>query len=489
MRKTRLQMLLPVLVASIALALMALLCMLFFLEQATIRAREHAQEVLMDSTTQQITVLNARIQGRFALLEALAGSLPARQTWEPMDMMRRVRAVQQSSTFRQVSIATPDGRVYTEDGFGVVAVAKQVVQASGADAREIAWIKADALEQKSRLILSVPMEWDGVVTGIVSGSEDEAGLRAMLQNEAYDGAAVSFLCDQNGGALLVGDPERFLCAEHWIELQDGIKARETGIIFCPIDGDRRYAAYQPMGINDWYLVSVVPGKILAREVAQTIKSAMAVMAISAAFSILAILLIVLWNDRQNKRLRISEAEYRVVAEQGGKMIFRYDLQTRTVYSTQAAAEAFGIPLVMGDMPEFLLRTNRIADVSLEAFMQYYGAMRRGEKTGSTDFCLLSENAGYRWYHSDFTMIERNRGKPTHAVVSFADITERREKELAFNVWRKTADMLPPDKFRLIEHNLIKDYCIGITGSLFRSDFDAQMTGYDERTAYFLETQV
>lgn len=167
-----------------------------------------------------------------------------------------------------------------------------------------------------------------------------------------------------------------------------------------------------------------------------------------------------------ERLRVSEEEYRIAAEQSAKMIFRYDIGARTLHSQPSAAAEFAIPETLKNVPANSSMRDSISPDTLADYIRFYEGIITGHDSGSGAIKLKRADGQWRWYHADFSSIKSKSGAPFHAIISMQDVTELREKEMAYEKWRQDYDALPRASIKYYEYNISNDTFDREEGELF-----------------------
>lgn len=194
------------------------------------------------------------------------------------------------------------------------------------------------------------------------------------------------------------------------------------------------------------------------------------------------------RKRAEERLHVSEEEYRLAAEQSDNAIVRYDLRTRTLYQPAETAAIFGLKTEQENMPQALLETGVITPETRGDCQDFYQAMHEGQPSGSAVLRLREATSGrYRWFSAKYVMAYGRDETPLRAVITYEDITELREKELAYKKWRQSIETRPPAGFTLFESNLTLEKVDRVQGQLlsFRFSpgarrFNAQVADYANR---------
>lgn len=188
-------------------------------------------------------------------------------------------------------------------------------------------------------------------------------------------------------------------------------------------------------------------------------------------------------DMEDK-LRVSEMEFRIATEQSEKYIIRYEVRTKRLYSQKRAVEQFGMEKICEDAVNRLIKYNFIAPSSIEKHKEFFDKIHKGQPSGSAVMEFYTRDIGmYRWYHVDFTTVFDNYNEADQAIISFYDITEQREKELAYELLRMETESMPKEQITTFECNITQDKIDKINGNLIKDMTDS--LGFDERTRVYL----
>ncbi|NCB33062.1 MAG: diguanylate cyclase [Erysipelotrichia bacterium] len=184
-----------------------------------------------------------------------------------------------------------------------------------------------------------------------------------------------------------------------------------------------------------------------------------------------------------EQLRIQGLEFRIAAEQSDKYIMRYDIKTRRLYSHRKAVRRFGVAEVCENAEQSLIDLNFIGKSSVEKHLELYRKIHRGDERGSAVLQLYARDLSeFRWYHVDFTLVYDQEHKPDQAVISFYDITQQREKELAYERLRQEAESVPSQQITTFACNLTRNVIDESAGHLINNlasdqNFDAYTETY------------
>ncbi|MEG1799794.1 MAG: hypothetical protein RR214_06365, partial [Synergistaceae bacterium] len=339
-----------------------------------------------------------------------------------------------------------------------------------------------------KFVVSIPVIKDRKTIGVMFGSYSAEMFKKLFMVSPFGGKGISFIADSTGRIVLGSDSPKWLFSHGMpfsesSNIFDGYKnvtstgARtlkdvESDLAFgkrgtyeYAYKGYGRYIIYEPLGLNDWFLFNAVD-EATVNNLIQSSLTVPFILILAILIGMLSIVLIVVCMEARNRqlfeaeeeRLRISEQEYKIAAQQSGKIIVRYDIRTKTEYrDAMTGGVVFGESVVTKNVPQVYLDSGRIEKESTEEFLNFYKKMEEGAETGS---CIVRINGAdketFAYYKGDFTVIFDDEKKPYHAIITFYDCTKERERELAYGLLRQSVSKLPSDKALSFENNLTKD---------------------------------
>ena len=169
-------------------------------------------------------------------------------------------------------------------------------------------------------------------------------------------------------------------------------------------------------------------------------------------------------------LRIREEEYRIAVRQSGKLVLRYDFQSRNIRLTPESASLFGLETI-GGLPESMIACGIVRPDSVDAFYRLFDEVNEGNApSGGTVLRLNLDpkiSAG-SWYRTDYSIIYNRDGAPVQAVVSLQDVSQQHERELAYKKWEKNYAALPQGSIAYLEFDLTMNRFEQVRGGLIDS---------------------
>ena len=464
--------------------------LMHFYQQKTIRkGREHAYNVLQNAARTHVLALNVTLAGKYESLESLAAILAEEKDADFSKIIKLMDDFKNISKVSFVGVADTHGNAYLHNGLKSKINDREYFKKSIKGERAIEKIQKTKHSGIPVILISVPIKLGEEIKGVLFANYTEDHFRSLLSPYCFNKECHSFICDDFGniivtsaahdsltgdenirGMLERGDLDKEFDAE---QILSNIRNAISGVFSLTINGQHSYVAYHPIHLNNWVFFSVEPTASIYGELAVISQSGQISMLIVLLSAIVIFLFIIVMDYRERKALeaekellRISEEEYRIFVEQSEKLLYRYDIKTKTIHSHPAMAEVLGVPMVFKYDSESVAKSGIILKESLEEHARFYEAMSNGEPTGSTVLNIRKTSGENAWYRGVFTMIYNDDGSPKHAIISMEDVTAQREKELAYELWRKKikSDGLTKNVI-YYDCNLTKDVCERKEGSL------------------------
>lgn len=262
----------------------------------------------------------------------------------------------------------------------------------------------------------------------------------------------------------------------------------------------RLVYYGPIGLQNWYLLVSVPGSVVETKNAQLIYAVMQV-AIGISFLWAVVALAILYHIFQKKRKaaagivlqkesqRVQDSLYRLALAHSNQQAIRINLKERTINFENPFSLTDPVQDVWEDFPDSLIQSGRIAKESIKEARRMAQNMLSGIDSGEAILQLRASGDRYAPHRVKFTTLFDEEHLPAYAIITYEDIADIRDKELAQQRWRALLDDFPLDKYRFLEQNLSRDTVDHSEGELFDSGIVRQLGHYDQRMKTFVQAYV
>ncbi len=188
-----------------------------------------------------------------------------------------------------------------------------------------------------------------------------------------------------------------------------------------------------------------------------------ILVMSLVISVLRANVDILVEANRFEALRIREEEYRIAVKQSEKTVLRYNVSTESLISGDESSPLFAPDEELANVPQSMIEDNRVADESIADIRQFFQSIQSGNPAGSCVANLRNRDGSYTWYHIDYTLIFNDSSEPSQAVISLYDVSELRQKEMAYRKWKQQYANMNPEGMKYYEYNLTRNQLIEEAG--------------------------
>ena len=178
--------------------------------------------------------------------------------------------------FKNLEFARPDGTSYLNEDPLLTYADKPYFQQAAKGLANISERLNDKKDNESILVESVPVFQKGQLIGVLMGTRRTADFAKTLAMESFTGEGYSLLVEADGDKVIESfhrnavsglfnifdmpdDPDHAL---RELVMKDFQKGKGGTVKYVSKERGLLYISYQPLTINDWYLISVVPSQHL-----------------------------------------------------------------------------------------------------------------------------------------------------------------------------------------------------------------------------------
>lgn len=270
--------------------------------------------VYLDEVAQRgVKILNTQIDGDMKSLQSAAAAIAVHphdiedRTWTDL-----LQEETKQNEFKRTAFIEPSGVAHVSDGFLLDLSHRDYFQQSLAGQTAISDPLTDAVDQGKAIILSVPVRTpQGKTLGVLIAAHPTELYGKLIASDSFGGQGYSLVMKSNGDKVAFSSAARTNPAQENIFTTPGnedfnnnkkvhadLQAGRSGAVrfFRPGEG-WLYVSYQPVGMNDWYLLSVVPEKVAA----QKTHNLLALSLILCLTGLLVFVSLLLFIYRQNRR--------------------------------------------------------------------------------------------------------------------------------------------------------------------------------------------
>lgn len=308
---------------------------------------------------------------------------------------------------------------------------------------------------ESIIVVATPITTGFGVAGVLTGVFEAEQLTSVLDLSSFDGQGYTHIVQGDGIFIYRAEHANAISDElsdlvsiwdlpnellkdgaNLPTLKNCIEAGESGFFRFELPGfGDQWAYYTPVGVNDWYLITVVPAAVIDQK-ADLDKRAALVLVVAIIVSMIALLAVLLYNridatrrlHKSNEALSLTMRRFEIAVAHSAGAIFEYDpkLDTLKRYTHRMSnfPELIEHPLEVFSQAGVLHPGSRS---DLETALQ---AGNDGAEQYSCSLLLrLDADDDFSYYRLTVTNTFDENGRYTMAIGSLENIDDLRENEI------------------------------------------------------------
>ena len=265
------------------------------------------KESLHDQVQNQTTAMKDKIEGKMSLLGGLAVTITEQELTDYYAMIEKTGVFEKKTDFSEIAFITADARVYSNTGETWVLSDKKHFYSCMNGSYEIDKLKEHGRENDIGIF--VPIRVNNRISGVLLGIYPQEKFQELFQETGAGISDVSYIIDFGEGLVVKTD-----AAEPWESIAEQISKEQSGDISYSLDGEQRYGALEPIGMNNWYVLTVLREKVIYQKSSENMRIFSYMLSVILAAGIGITVYLVFTEHRQEKQAREEAEEMRYVLE-------------------------------------------------------------------------------------------------------------------------------------------------------------------------------
>lgn len=254
-------------------------------------------------------------------LRQIASLIGGDEDFSTEQVMSELALIQENTYYKRMGYILPNGQALTTDKGTVAfdASDREYYQLALTGVSSASDKLADKVDNSSDPInvYATPLYHDGTLEGVLFATNSTKRYADSLAIETFGGEGFSYIIEADGDPVVFSEDasaqgefdnfyeeikESGISEQALNDMKSTIARGETGIIEYSRNDVPRIAAYSKVGVNDWYVVSVVPKSVIYAMTNELVFRNLVAVVVTALMSAAFILLIVYQGKSNRKRL-------------------------------------------------------------------------------------------------------------------------------------------------------------------------------------------
>ncbi len=260
---------------------LTLAAIFFWYQHALEEAMERAAILnLNDYAKRSSSEINQRLSDTLSALNGVADLIAREENIQDPQVMRILRRNAARMPFDSLAVALPNGYSLASDSHTANVQDREYFQNALNGAPNISEVLASRRTGGDVIIFATPIINYNDVRGVLCASFSRLNFPAIFYSPLFGGNGLSYVVDGKGSVILAPDSRKDAAFKGAVNIFDGRgkiapqydRLRDTmaknmanyksSAFKYDAGGEIRYLNYSPLGVNDWYLISVIPGHAL-----------------------------------------------------------------------------------------------------------------------------------------------------------------------------------------------------------------------------------
>ena len=303
---------LPVICVIAAALLLSVLSFVQYQNELQKTLLQKTEEEMARYTHQSGALVSGLVEDYFSQLDTVALFCAGNTGRGDADITELLRQTNAQDENVLLGLADLAGTLYTGAGVPVSVAGRDYFQRAAAGERVLSEVTSGSLDGRPCVVLAIPIYAGDQVAGVACAEYAVEHFTAMVGSAQFAGLGATMVM-QPDGKMVSGyeGTERYATfydaiasmefrgADTLASLRERVAAGETGLFTYYRDGKARYLYFEPAGVGDWVVFSLVVAESVERQFSAIYGQSVALMGFNLLlYSVVLLCIALLWRKNQ-----------------------------------------------------------------------------------------------------------------------------------------------------------------------------------------------
>lgn len=276
------------------------------------------QQYLKEIAKQNSEYVRNMLDGEMQMLARINENLERERRMELNAIMDVLQEEVQATRFEWLGFVNQEGMLHTSEGLTMNVSQQNYYTKAMAGKQYISDRLEDVQYDMYGNVYSLPLMMDDSVHGALVAYKDGTTLAQYLNVQIFDGEGFSYIVKENGEVVVYDSSHKNnftsfdnlydemakngSSVESVVSVKESIKEHKNGTFQYVRNDIERLAAFHKVGINDWYIVTVVPEYVISQKSNAIIVRNVIIFGIVSTFLVALIVFIIYQSKKNTKKL-------------------------------------------------------------------------------------------------------------------------------------------------------------------------------------------
>lgn len=230
------------------------------------------QTYLSEVAKQGVNTIEAKVQGDLNLLKSIATAIGTLPEPDEKAIIPLMKAETKANNFKRMGFVYPDGMAVLSDDLLLDISQEEHFQKAMQGQATVSNLIIDAADGQRVVVETTPVQHNGKTIGVLFATRATEEYAEALNIPSFGGEGYSIVVQANGDKIIGAQHKNAVSGFYNIfnspddpthqlaqDIQKNFQHRKSGTIhYHSAERGELHISYEPVNVNDWYLLSVVP---------------------------------------------------------------------------------------------------------------------------------------------------------------------------------------------------------------------------------------
>lgn len=412
-----------------------------FNNELKISIEESTNNNIQEKNQQNIDRIKFKIEDTFELMEAISIFIGQSHNIFEENIMENLIKQSKKNSFIRMAVTGKDGIGYTQDGELLDISDREYFIKAMQGENTITQVTISRIDGEESIILAVPIYRKTEIIGVLRSVYQLGEFTELLKIESVDNTGISLIIQKDGTSvsrpdILAGESNFFnfleinsmFNSETIEEFKKFIENKEKYNYLKQNKGNEPRLVCEEIGINDWYIVSIIEEKIYDEQLHNFFNIGIVVIMEVLIFVVLFIIYIIYQVNRGFREIRINEERYRIISEQSNEILFEYDILKDTVSFSKNWKERFGYDLYEKEFISKLNNGEFIKKEDKETLLSAYERLKSLSDYEELEIQIFNKDGDLKWCRIKANTVKNRRSVIEKIFGEIKDVDEEKNQK-------------------------------------------------------------
>ncbi|MCC0633362.1 EAL domain-containing protein [Clostridioides sp. ZZV15-6388] len=217
--------------------------------------------------------INSKLKSNLNELENISKILEIEDNFDLEETLKILESYNKNSNYNNIGMILPNGKGYAKGIFGTDFSDRDYFKLAIKGTANISKPLIDKDTGKLTKTYAVPLYNNGKIVAVIAADYDVEFVSEFLSISTFNGEGFSLICDSNGEIIIPSYHKNSnsnitnLSQVNFKKIFTfkNMKISDKGVVEAKESGKEFYMAYTSLGINDWFIISVVPKMVVSKK--------------------------------------------------------------------------------------------------------------------------------------------------------------------------------------------------------------------------------